>query len=157
MQHYEMLFISPVQANEKKQNEILEKIIGLATSLEMKITENKDIGRKKLAYPVKKVVQGYYFLIEFDAEQPQIKKFDRELKLMPDIVRYLIIKKKVKTPEEIRKQKATQERIRERKIKEEQAELAKEKTEKEEKKGPVEKIKLEDLDKKLDEILKEEV
>ena len=113
MQHYEMLFISPVQANEKKQNEILEKITGLATSLEMKITENKDIGRKKLAYPVKKVVQGYYFLIEFDAEQPQIKKFDRELKLMPDIVRHLIVKKKVKTPEEIRKQKATQERIRE--------------------------------------------
>jgi len=158
MQHYELLFISPIQLNEKEQKEVWEKIVGLATSLGMKITESEEVGKKKLAYPIKKATHGYYFLAEFDAEQVQMKKFDRELRLMSDILRYLIVKGKIRTLEEVKRRKAIQDKIRKRKIQEEGVKVGVDQIKREGRKVEhKEKIKLEDLDKKLDEILKEDV
>lgn len=148
MQHYELFFISPVQSSEKEHQQTLDKVVKLATSLEMKITESKLAGQRRLAYPIRKATQASYFLIELDAEQAQIKKIDKELRLMPDILRHLIARRDFRPVKEVRRERVIPEK----------AEVAEETIKKEEKKvDQTKKISLEDLDKKLDEILKEEV
>jgi small subunit ribosomal protein S6 len=154
MQHYELFFVGSIKLSEGEQEVLLEKISKQAMSLGITVTLTKEVGKRRLAYPIKKESQGYYFLLEFDGEQSQIKK----------VLRFLILRKRVKTAEEIVQETRLREKIEGKKREAERAELVneqeriKEETKKEEVKKPesVKKISLEDLDKKLDDILKEE-
>lgn len=163
MQHYELLFITPLQSTEQEQQKLVERVRDMATTNGMRVGESKELGRRRLAYPIKKTSQGYYFAFEFDGEPAGVAKLNRELKLLQnDIVRHSLVKKRVVTAEDIKREHDIRERVKAREWKTEQAKLAEEKTPvgpvKEEKKpAEVKKISLEDLDKKLDEILKEEV
>jgi len=157
MQHYELLTILSIKLNEEEQKKAVEKVIDLIKKEGGQLIKNEDWGRRKLAYQIKHERHGYYFLLELDLLPDKISAIGKVLKLTPEILRYMIVQSKVRTEEEIAKEK----RIKDRRIAEEEKKL-KEKIAAEEK--PVEKkqarekkISLEDLDKKLDEILKEDV
>ncbi len=165
MQHYELFYIVSVKLTGDEQKVLLDKISGLVSVMGMTVTANKEVGRRKLSYPIKKEIQGNYFLMEFDGEQSKLKKLERELRLIPDILRFLLLKKHVKTQEEIEREQKIREKIEGKKREAERIELAKAKEKVsatksetvEKKNDDNKKISLEDLDKKLDDILKEEV
>ena len=50
------------------------------------------MGEKKLAYPIKKEINGYYFDMTVEASHDAIKEFDRKSLLDENILRHLIIK-----------------------------------------------------------------
>lgn len=157
MQHYELLSVLSIKLNEEEQKKAVEKVIDLIKKEGGQVTKNEDWGRRKLAYQIKHERHGFYLLLEFDLMPNKLSVISKFLKLTPEILRYMMVQAKIRTEEEIAKER----RIKERRIAEEEKKL-KEKIAAEEK--PVEKkpakekkISLEDLDKKLDEILKEDV
>lgn len=157
MQRYELVFISPIQLTDHEREETMRKVVDAASSLGMRIIEHKEAGRRKLAYPVKKATQGHYFLVDLEAEPMAVERFDKELRLRSDILRYFMVKRS----------RWVQKELPRRRLRPEQEEAAipyegagrRVEPERQEEKRPerVDKIKLEDLDKKLDEILKEDV
>lgn len=154
-EHYELLYILPVSLTPEETAPFVTKVAGQIKENGGEITKDENLGKQKFAYPVKGQSHGYYFLYEFDLPKAHLAKVNRAIQLMPEVVRFLIVKKKVKTEEEIAAEKALQEKLAKKKEKEiekmkEAKEEAKEKPAKD--KGK-EKISLEDLDKKLDEIL----
>ena len=54
--------------------------------------EMKELGLKKLAYPIKKEINGYYFVMNFEADADAVKELDRKTSLNEDVLRHLIIK-----------------------------------------------------------------
>ncbi|NTW56251.1 MAG: 30S ribosomal protein S6 [Chlorobiaceae bacterium] len=50
-----------------------------------------EIGRRKMAYPIKKKTIGYYAHIEFTAATPVIAEIEKVLRYEEDLLRYLII------------------------------------------------------------------
>jgi len=167
-QHYELLYIIPVKFVGEEQEKILGKVAKIVKDQGCEITKDEILGKQRLAYPIKHVHQGVYVVVEFDGKQSAVSKINTTLKLTPEVLRFLIIKKKKLTAEEIakqeqRKQALVQEEKKEKEaaiqkkveeIKEEKKEAPKVKEEKDKKK---EKVSLEDLDKKLDEILKDDI
>jgi len=167
MQHYELTYIVSIKFIDDELNKIMEKIEGIVAELGGTISGREVLGKQKLAYPLKQIHQGTYVSVEFDMESDKVLKLDTDLKLMGELLRHMIIKKRIKTAEELEREKQVQEKLR----KEKEAELTNlEKTEKEEKteEKTVEvapkkedkeskKASLEDLDKKLDEILTDEI
>ncbi|HHZ04858.1 MAG: 30S ribosomal protein S6 [Acetomicrobium sp.] len=90
MRPYElMVLIHPDVEEVKAQvDEISEVIKGLGGEF-----HKSDIwGKRRLAYPVEKQVEGYYALIEFDLEPSQIGEVDRLLKLRDQVLRHLIVR-----------------------------------------------------------------
>lgn len=170
-QHYELLMIFPVNLDDKQREEAIKKIFDFITTNEGKVNEPDVWGNQQLAYEIKHQTNGFYVLVEFDLEKELIKKLDAEMRLMPEILRNLITTKKVKTEAVIAKEKMIQQKIADKKTevaKQEAAAKVKEEKEVEEVKHKEEvakkaaksdagKISLDDLDEKLDEILKEEV
>ncbi len=146
MPYYELLYIIPAQYNEEEIDSINSKINKMIQEGEGTIALNQKLGKFKLSYPIKQAHQGTYLLSEFEAPASLAKKIDANLKLMPEILRHTIISKKKRTEEEIAKEKALRE-----KILKEKAETAEAKEKK--KAPPKSKVSLEELDKKLDEIL----
>ena len=155
MQHYELLGIIPVKYDEKQIGSIKTKVLTLIKKQGGNVTKEEDLGRNKLAYKIKQERYGFYFLLNFDLESGNLNKAEKELDLMPEILRYLITRLRVKSSKELEREQKIQKRKieeEEKKIKEEMVKEEKPKVPKKEKK-----ISLEDLDKKLDEILKEDV
>ena len=92
MTKYEIMFIVKATMEEdaiKKTSEDVQKLINKKLS---KVIEFKEMGRKKLAYPIKKEVSGYYFVMTVEADHETIAEFDRKVSINENILRHLIIK-----------------------------------------------------------------
>ena len=153
LQHYELCLIIPGSTAEDKHPEILESVKKLLEKNKAQITHTEELGRKKLAYAIKNLRHGFYFIFGFDLLPKSLTAIEKEFKLNSDILRFLIIKKKVKTAEDI----AQEEKIKTKKIKAEMKKQEVEEKEKKKVKPTKTKVSLEDLDKKLDELLDEKV
>jgi len=73
----------------KKTIETMKKII---TDGKGKIVDTKEMGERKLAYPIKKELNGYYYVIKVAAPKETISEFDRRALLDESVLRHLIIK-----------------------------------------------------------------
>ena len=92
MTKYEIMFIVKATMEEdaiKKTSEDIQKLINIKPS---KVIEFKEMGRKKLAYPIKKEVSGYYFVMTVEATHEIIAEFDRKVSINENVLRHLIIK-----------------------------------------------------------------
>lgn len=152
MQHYEMLFILPMSFTPDQVTEQKEKIKEILLTNGAQITFEEDMGKLKFAYQIDKMSHGFYILLEFDLDPISLKKLEQPLKLKKELVRFLIVKKPIKSVEQIAKEKEIKEKIAQ---KQEEEKVQAEKDEKKEKESKKEakKLDLEDLDKKLEEIL----
>ena len=92
MSHYELTYIISANLAETEypniQTQVKELISGKLTGA---ITREMVLGRKKLAYPIKKEKHGYYVTVEFDLEPANIRELDRLLKLDNSLLRHLLI------------------------------------------------------------------
>lgn len=152
MAHYEMLCLISNKYSEDELVPIKEKINKVITDSDGKITGEEDWGKKKLAYPIKKFRHGYYYLLEFDIDKEAVKRVDRLFRMMNEVLRHQIVKKRIFSEEEMTKEKElTAKIVAKTKVKEEkEAEAEKAKT------IDKDKVELKDLDEKLDKILETE-
>ncbi|MDP2586629.1 MAG: 30S ribosomal protein S6 [Candidatus Komeilibacteria bacterium] len=152
--HYDLTLIIPATAAENEHPEIVGEIKALLEKTGATNLQTQDLGRKKLAYAIKNLRHGFYFSFEFNLGTEKLQALDLALKLHKNVLRHLIIKKKIKSAKDM----AREEKIRTGKLKQEHI---KQETEEKEKRQAVKaakpKISLEDLDKKLDELLDEKV
>jgi small subunit ribosomal protein S6 len=147
--HYELLYLISNKFSEDEVKPIVEKVNSLILSNQGKITLAEDLGKKRLAYPIKGFRYGYYDLVEFDMPGENLINLDRALRMANEILRHQIVTKTVKTAEQIAEDKKIAEKIAARNDKAEKEEEKKEKAKETDK----EKVDLKDLDEKLDKIL----
>ena len=57
-----------------------------------KIIEKRDLGQKKLAYPIKKELNGFYYLLTVEATVSEINEFKHKIGINENVLRHLIIK-----------------------------------------------------------------
>lgn len=91
MNHYEILYLFDIPGSEQDLQALTERIAGIIKNEGGSIVYQENLGRRRLSYPIKKLTQGMYQAVEFDMEPTQLKKLDRTLKLDQSIVRFQII------------------------------------------------------------------
>lgn len=92
MRNYEVMFIVKANLEESAIKEVSKGYENLLKTLKAELVNSKDLGQKKLAYPINKEVRGYYYLMNIKANNDAIKEFDRKMRLDENILRHLIIK-----------------------------------------------------------------
>ncbi len=91
MSVYETLFIALPSLSEEEVDNLVGKITSTIESLEGKIRKIDKWGKRVLAYPIKKLNEGIYVLIEFELEKGKVNEVDRRMKLDERILRHLIV------------------------------------------------------------------
>ena len=56
------------------------------------VGEVDDWGKKKLAYEIQKMNEGYYYFINFEAEGSAIAEIESFMRIMDNVLRYLCVK-----------------------------------------------------------------
>jgi len=129
------------------------------------IIKEGEIGERKLAYEIEKESHANYWLIEFNAETDSIKELHLILTLNEHALRFLIAQTKPKTKEDNEREERMKESMEKSRMRKAQEEKDKERVAVEDKKKKElpakkeeikEKLSLEELDQKLDELLKDD-
>ena len=95
MNPYEGVFILHPATPEEEQGGLLDKIKQFVVAGGGEVTaanSSSPWGRRKLAYPIRKVNEGFYTLMNISMAAPSLPEFERNLKLMEPLMRYLIIR-----------------------------------------------------------------
>lgn len=152
--NYELSFIIGPNVPETEHKAIEQEILDNLKKMKANISKAPyAIGRKKLAYPIKKQKHGFYVFLEFELEEKSgLKDFEVKLKHDPKILRHLIIKKDKVSEEEAKKAQAQKAKTTVKKVEENKKEETASTPEKEEAKEEV-KVDLGDIDQQLDQIL----
>lgn len=92
MNKYEMMFIVKATMESENVKATAESIKKLVTDLKGNVVEYKELGEKKLAYPIKKELNGYYFVMQFEATKEAEAELSRKAGLDENVLRHLIVK-----------------------------------------------------------------
>ncbi len=92
MNKYEMMFIVKATMEADQVKATAENVKKNAEGKDSKVVDYKELGEKKLAYPIKKEINGYYFVMQMEASKEAIAELDRKTALDENVLRHLIIK-----------------------------------------------------------------
>ena len=92
MNKYEIMFIVKSENDEKTIKDTVSSFEKILVDMKAKIVNKKDMGQKKLAYPIKKQVRGNYYLFNVEATVAAINEFDRKAKIDENILRHIVIR-----------------------------------------------------------------
>lgn len=97
MNKYELLYIVSSQYTDGEIVKIQEQVNAEVISLGGTVVSSQNLGKIRLAYPIKKQWHGSYVLMYFDAEPSAIASLDRKLTLTDEVLRHTIITRQTDT------------------------------------------------------------
>jgi small subunit ribosomal protein S6 len=92
MAKYEMMFIARTDVPEEeidKLNTQMESVVSGAGGKTEKVVK---MGRRRLAYRVKKQREGFYVLFTFEGNGDTVREFERRLKVTDAVIKYLTVR-----------------------------------------------------------------
>ena len=92
MNKYETIFIINPEVNEEGIKGLIQKFSELINN-DGKVTEVNEMGKKKLAYEIKKNKEGYYVVINFEAKPEVVSELERVYRITDDVIKFLTIRK----------------------------------------------------------------
>jgi len=90
MKKYETLFVLTPELDEEGVKANIEKIKGVIEKDGI-VTNVDEWGKRRMAYEIKDNAEGYYVLINFDANPELPKELDRICRISDVVLRNLII------------------------------------------------------------------
>ena len=93
MNSYELLYIVKADMEEEARAALISRFSDLIVAAGGEITESDEWGKKKFAYPIHYVNEGYYVLVNFKSQPTLIAELERNFRITEDTIRFMIVKK----------------------------------------------------------------
>jgi len=89
---YELAFWIKLDANPEEE---VKKVIDLIKKHKGEVFYESPFKKRKLAYPIQKEIMGYFGYVLFNGTKETPVKVNEDLRFFKNILRYLIVKRKV--------------------------------------------------------------
>ncbi len=93
MNKYELAMVVNAKIEDEAREAVVEKAKGYVTRYGGTITEVEEWGRKRLAYEIQKMHEGYYYFIQFEADASAPAEIERNMRILDNVLRYLVVRK----------------------------------------------------------------
>lgn len=93
MSKYELALVVNVKIEDEAREAVVEKAKGYVARYGGTVTEVEEWGKKRLAYEVQKMREGFYYFIQFEADATCPAEVERHVRIMDNVMRYLVVKK----------------------------------------------------------------
>ena len=90
MSKYELALVVNAKIEDEAREAVVEKAKGYVARYGGTVTE---WGKKRLAYEVQKMREGFYYFIQFEADATCPAEVERHVRIMDNVMRYLVVKK----------------------------------------------------------------
>jgi small subunit ribosomal protein S6 len=92
LHNYEVALIIRPEMEEEGQSALIERLGELLTSEGGEVTDVETWGRRRLAYPIRKVQEGHYYFIQGQFSASVLPELERTIKLNDDILRHMVVR-----------------------------------------------------------------
>ena len=92
MNKYETIFIINPNVEEAGIKELIQKFSDLINNAG-KVENVEEMGKRKLAYEIKKNKEGYYVLINFEAQPELFKELERVYRITDEVIKFIVVRK----------------------------------------------------------------
>lgn len=92
MNKYELALVVNAKIEDDERAATVEKAKEIITRFGGVVTEVEDGGKKRLAYEIQKMKEGFYYFIQFDAETSAPAEIESRMRIMDGVIRYLCVK-----------------------------------------------------------------
>ena len=92
MTKYELAVVISATLDDDARTDALEKVKELVVRYGGEITNIDEWGKRRLAYEIQKMREGYYYFIQFDAASDTPAEIERRIRIMEPVIRYLCVK-----------------------------------------------------------------
>ena len=93
MNKYELALVVNAKIEDDARTAAVEKAKEYITRFGGTVTEVEDWGKKRLAYEVQKMREGFYYFIQFEAEPSVPAQIEQNVRIMDNVLRFLCVKK----------------------------------------------------------------
>ena len=92
MHKYELAVVVSAKLEDDDRAAAIDKVKALIERFGGQITNVDDWGKKRLAYEIDKMKDAFYYFIQFDAEGTAPAEIENRIRIMDNVVRYLIVR-----------------------------------------------------------------
>ena len=92
MNKYESIIIINPNCTDEVIKALESKFTGLINE-NGKVESVEKIGKKRLAYEIKKNREGYYMLFNFEAKPDSIAELERNYRITDEVLKFIVVRK----------------------------------------------------------------
>lgn len=96
MNKYELAVVVSAKIEDEERAAVVDKCKTLIERFGGTITNVDDWGKKRLAYEIQKMKEGFYYFIQFEAESSAPAEIESRIRIMDNVLRYLVVKNETK-------------------------------------------------------------
>ena len=92
MNKYELAVVVSAKIEDEDRAATIEKVKEYITRFGGTVTEVEEWGKKKLAYEIQKMHEGFYYFVLFEADATCPAEVERRIRIMENVIRYLCVR-----------------------------------------------------------------
>ena len=93
MSKYELTFVVNAKIEDDERAAVVDKCKALIERFGGTITNVDEWGKRRLAYEIQKMKEGFYYVVQFDAPTSAPAEIESRIRIMDNVMRYLVVKK----------------------------------------------------------------
>ena len=92
MNKYELAVVVSAKIEDDARAEVIEKVKHLITRVGGNVTDVDEWGKRRFAYEIQKMKEGFYYFIHFEAESTVPAELEQRIRIMDHVLRYLCVR-----------------------------------------------------------------
>jgi small subunit ribosomal protein S6 len=93
LHRYELVVIISPQVGDDEMPDAVERLVRRPIESQGGVCQEVNLwGRRKLAYPVKKYLEGSYVLTQLELEPAKAKELEQSLLISEEVIRHLLVR-----------------------------------------------------------------
>ena len=92
MNKYELAVVLSSKLEDEERAAVMEKVTGYITRFGGTVTDIDEWGKKRLAYEIQKMKEGFYYFVHFESDSACPGELESNLRIMEPVIRYLCVR-----------------------------------------------------------------
>ena len=92
MNKYELAVVVNAKIEDDARAAVIEKVQAYITRFGGQVSDVDEWGKRRLAYEIQKMREGFYYFISFEAPASAPAEIEGRLRIMDNVIRFLVVK-----------------------------------------------------------------
>ena len=92
MNKYELAVVVSAKIEDEDRAATIEKVKEIITRFGGTVTEVDEWGKRKLAYEIQKMREGFYYFVRFESDATCPSEVEKRIRIMENVIRYLCVR-----------------------------------------------------------------
>ena len=92
MNKYELAVVVSAKIEDDERAQVIEKVKALVERFGGQISDVDEWGKKRLAYEIQKMKEGYYYFIHLESDAETPSEIEQRIRIMDNVIRFLCVR-----------------------------------------------------------------